>query len=130
MMKRWLWLLLIMTGVWMLTVGMAFGEPKTIATNEVKHYVGQEVTVCGIIHSALCTTEKGKASYLNLDAPYPNEPFMVAIAGESCAALNLDLLKKGTKVCVTGKVELTEKRKVPCIKMTDIKNLKIVRPQK
>jgi hypothetical protein len=130
MMKRWLWLLAIMTGIWILTMGPAFGEPKTITTKEVKKHVGQEVTVCGTIHSALCTTDKGKASYFNLDAPFPHEPFMVSIRGEDCAALNLDLLKKGTKICVTGKVELTEKRKVPHIKLTEIKNLKIVRPQK
>lgn len=125
----WRWAALAAGVAWLWSAGLAFGASKTITPEEAGKYVGQEVTVCGTIHSALCTTEKGKASYLNLNAPYPHEPFMVAIAGEDCAKLNLDLLKKGTKVCVTGVVELTETRKVPCIKLTDINKLKIVRPQ-
>uniref|UniRef100_A0A7C5AM49 DNA-binding protein n=1 Tax=Desulfobacca acetoxidans TaxID=60893 RepID=A0A7C5AM49_9BACT len=131
MRKNWLGLLVVTTTVAGLFLGggPAVSATKTITPEEAGNYVGQEVTVCGTIHSALCTTEKGKASYLNLNAPYPKEPFMVAIPGEDCAKLNLDLLRKGTKVCVTGVVELTETRKVPCIKLTDIKNLKIVRPQ-
>lgn len=131
MQKGRLWrVVVVLTGLlWLWYGGVALSAPKTITPEEASKYVGQEVTVCGTIHSALCTTEKGKASYLNLNAPYPKEPFMVAISGEECAKLNLDLLKKGTKVCVTGVVELTETRKVPCIKVTDINQVKIVRPQ-
>jgi hypothetical protein len=88
---------------------------ETVSTKDAAKYVGKTVTVVGTVASTLCTNEKGKSSYINLDRPYPDDPFVVRIAGEHCDQMDQAIFKKGTKINVTGEVNLTEKTKKPYI---------------
>jgi hypothetical protein len=127
MRKRIIGIAVLTTVFSLLVGGMALAAE--IATKDAAKYVGQKVTVKGTIASALCTTEKGKSSYLNLDAPFPQDPFVVRIAGEDCQKLNLDLYKKGTPIAVTGTVEMTPSKK-PYIQVTDQAQIVVKRPEK
>jgi hypothetical protein len=98
---------------------------ETVSTKDAAKYVGKTVTVAGAVASALCTNEKGKSSYINLDQPYPNDPFVVRIAGEDCSKMDQAIFKKGTKINVTGEVNLTEKTKKPYIVVNDPAQIKI-----
>jgi len=98
---------------------------ETISTKDAVKYVGKTVTVAGAVASALCTNEKGKSSYINLDRPYPDDPFVVRIAGEDCNKMDQAIFKKGTKINVTGEVNLTEKTKKPYIVVNDPAQIKV-----
>lgn len=115
----------------LITSGFADAQQvvPSITAKEAAKYAGKKVTVCGTIKSALCTTEKGQSSYLNLDAPYPQDPFAVRIAGEDCQKMNLDLYKKGTNICVTGVVELSPQKK-PYIQVTEASQIQVKRREK
>ena len=107
--RMFLWFTVISLALLMSLVPALAGE--TVAAKDAAKYAGKTVTVVGTVASALCTQEKGKSSYINLEQPYPNDPFVVRISGEDCAKMDQAIFKKGIKISVTGEVNLAEKTK-------------------
>ena len=55
---------------------------ERISPSEAKNYVGKSVTVCGKVAStAYATQAAGRPTFINLERPYPNQPFNVVIWG-------------------------------------------------
>ena len=124
MSKRMFWWFTVVSLALVMSVAPALAG-ETVAAKDAAKYVGKKVTVVGTVASSLCTQEKGKASYINLDQPYPKDPFMVRVSGEDCAKMDQGIFKKGTKISVTGEVNLTEKTKKAYMLVTDPAQVKI-----
>jgi len=86
-------------------VGVAAAPPRVSASDASAH-VGRLVTVCGLVASARHLADGNRMTFLNLDAPYPRQPFTIVIRAADRAAFGApeeELLDK--RVCVTGTVE-------------------------
>lgn len=81
----------------------------TLTTKEAIDHIGHTSTVCGVVAGTrfLESTER-KLTLLNLDAPFPNQPFDVVIefADRAKFAEPPDVFFKGKKICVTGLIEI------------------------
>ena len=118
--KQWTWTLRggsrMPLAAWVLAVGLLVGpidhvaraDSTTITPAAAINYVGQTVTVCGVVASANYAQQvKRQPTFLNLDKPYPNQIFTALIWGSNRAAFSYapeSLM--GRKICVTGQVEL------------------------
>jgi len=118
----------VLIGVLALACSLVSGqESKTnaaspkIPASEAKEHVNSEATVSGKVIE-LYKTEK--LVRLNLDKPFPNQPFTVVIFGTKTNLFpDLDKLK-GKTIEVTGKI--TEYHEQPQIILVTTNQLKIV----
>jgi len=95
--------------------------PAKIPASEAKEHVNAETIVSGKVIE-LYKTEK--LVRINLDKPFPNQPFTVVIFGTKTNLFpDLDKLK-GKTIEVTGKI--TEYREQPQIILVSTNQLKIV----
>ena len=95
--------------------------PPKIPASEAKEHVNSEATVSGKVIELHKTA---KLVQLNLDKPFPNQPFTVVIfATKTNLFSDLDKLK-GKTIEVTGKI--TEYRDQPQIILSSTNQLKIV----
>ncbi|HEU4387116.1 MAG TPA: DNA-binding protein, partial [Blastocatellia bacterium] len=70
-------------------------------------YVGKSAAVCGLVASAAyAVANLGTPTYLNLDKPYPNQPFTVIIWGEKRNKFPTppETAYNGKRICVTGTI--------------------------
>ena len=66
-----------------LLVPVALFAQERIKPADAAKYVGKTATVCGLVASAAyAVANLGTPTYLNLDKPYPNQPFTVIIWGD------------------------------------------------
>lgn len=82
--------------------------PPRISAAEAKEHIGREATVCGVVVSArYAASIRGQPTFLNLDKPYPNQPFTVVIWGQHRAkfAQPPDRAYREKRVCVSGTIE-------------------------
>ena len=111
-----------------LTYGVVSGQesktnaiPPKIPASEAKEHVNSEATVSGKVIELHKTA---KLVQLNLDKPFPNQPFTVVIFGTKTNLFpDLDKLK-GKTIEVTGKI--TEYHEQPQIILATTNQLKIV----
>ena len=95
--------------------------PAKIPASEAKEHVNAEAIVSGKVIE-LYKTEK--LVRINLDKPFPNQPFTVVIFGNKTNLFpDLDKLK-GKTIEVTGKI--TEYREQPQIILVSTNQLKVV----
>ncbi len=95
--------------------------PAKIPASEAKEHVNAEAIVSGKVIE-LYKTEK--LVRINLDKPFPNQPFTVVIFGNKTNLFSdLDKLK-GNTIEVTGKI--TEYREQPQIILVSTNQLKVV----
>jgi hypothetical protein len=81
-------------------------QAQPIPAMEAAKHVGERATVCGKVaseHSA--TSSRGAPTFINLDAPYPNQVFTILIWGEDRQRIG-DLPADGTRACATGPIQL------------------------
>ena len=80
---------------------------QPITTAQAKNHIGETAMVCGKVVSARYATEsRGLPTFLNLDKPYPNQPFTVVIWGSNRAAFGKPEKEyDGKDICVTGKID-------------------------
>ena len=58
----------------------SIGQAQTLTASQAKAHVGENATVCGTVageHTA--TRSRGEPTFINLDAPYPNQIFTILI---------------------------------------------------
>ena len=80
---------------------------ERISPAEAKKYVGKFVTVCGkVVSAAYATNAAGRPTFINLERPYPNQPFNVVIWGAERGNFSPPPEKAydGKKICVSGEV--------------------------
>jgi micrococcal nuclease len=80
---------------------------KRLTPSEAAGHLGEVAIVCGVVASAKQATNVGGApTFLNLDRPYPDQPFTIVIWGTDRGAFGKpESTYAGETVCVTGKIE-------------------------
>lgn len=97
----------------LLSLGIALAPTvaQPISASNAKSHVGEAATVCGTVASErTATTSRGKPTFINLDAPYPNQIFTILIWGENRMRFGA-LPQRGSRTCATGTIQ--EYRGVP-----------------
>jgi hypothetical protein len=75
-------------------VGLCHAAPFTLTAEEAKAHIGENATVCGIVAGVhYAATSKGQPTFVNLDKPYPDQPFTILIWGDDLAKFNPKLIK-------------------------------------
>ena len=121
----------VVIGLVALTCGVVSGQesktnaiPSKIPASEAKDHVNSEATVSGKVVELHKTA---RLITLNVDKPFPNQPFTVVIFGTKTNLFpDLDNLK-GKMIEVTGKI--TEYRDQPQIILNNTNQLKVVEIQ-
>ena len=80
-------------------------KAQEIAAADAKDHIGEKATVCGKVASErTATASKGQPTFINLDAPYPNQVFTILIWGEDRTKVGT-LPSSGSRVCASGTIE-------------------------
>jgi hypothetical protein len=81
---------------------------QRLTAAEANAHVGEQATVCGSVagvHHAV--SSKGQPTFINLDKPYPNQLFQIAIFGSDLPKFaNPEQKYGGKRVCVTGAIKV------------------------
>lgn len=88
--------------------GSEAGEPPRVPAAQAAHHVGEVAQVCGHVASAAYfASVKGGPTFLNLERPYPDQPFTVVIWGSNRSRFEAppERLFDGKSICVTGRIE-------------------------
>jgi hypothetical protein len=110
--------------------GSEAAEPSRIPAAEAAHHVGEVAQVCGHVASAAYfASVKGGPTFLNLERPYPDQPFTVVIWGTSRSRFEgpPERLFDGKSICVTGRIETY--RGKPQIVVEDSDQIVITSPE-
>lgn len=95
----------------LISTASLFGRAQTISATDAKNHIGERATVCGkVVSERTAMHSRGTPTFINLDAPYPNQVFTILVWGddrEKVGALPIE----GSRVCATGTVQ--EYRGVP-----------------
>ena len=78
---------------------------RTLTAAEAKDHVGETGTVCDVVASTHhAQRSRGRPTFLNLGAPYPNPLFTVVIWEEARASFPAppEVAYSGKRVCVSG----------------------------
>jgi hypothetical protein len=83
------------------------GQSKKLTTTEAKDHIGEQATVCGRVASGrYAATTRGKPTFLDLDKPYPGQPFTVLIWGENRAKFGApEETYRNKNICVTARIQ-------------------------
>jgi hypothetical protein len=91
---------------------LAFGSrgfsQETITPADAIKYIGKEVTVCGQIYGGkFLDKAKNSPTFLNMGAPYPDQPLTIVIWGEVRKTFSYkpEVQLNNKTVCITGKIE-------------------------
>lgn len=88
--------------------GVGAEDPARISAAEAAQHVGEVAEVCGRVASAAhIAAVKGQPTFLNLDRPYPDQPFNVVIWGSARSRFDTppERAFDGKEICVTGLIE-------------------------
>ena len=79
----------------------------TLSTAQASRHVGETATVCGVVAGTKYAERvKGAPTFINLDAPYPNQVFTALIWGESRHKFSLPPELTRGRICVTGQISI------------------------
>lgn len=95
-----------------------------LSPEEAHNHVGENVCICGVAVSAHYDPYyESQPTFLNLDKPYPNQPFTAVIFGSDRSKFEEpERTFRGKHVCVTGEIQLY--RQKPEIIVHDPEQLK------
>ena len=116
-----------MRSVYALLVVVAFATSARAAgplsAKDAADHIGETAKVCGTVASTnFASKSKRQPTFLNLDAPYPNQIFTVVIWGSDRPKFGTpEVSLMGKKVCATGAIR--EYRGKPEIVATDPEQL-------
>jgi hypothetical protein len=80
----------------------SIAQAQTLTASQAKDHEGQKATVCGTVASEHTSTRAyGQPTFINLDAPYPNQLFTILVWGDDRANIG-SLPSTGSRVCATG----------------------------
>ena len=79
-------------------------DAASVGPKEAAGLVGETATVCGVVASAKFAADlRLQPTFLNLDKPYPDQPFTVVIFGDDRAKFGTpETSLRGKRICVTG----------------------------
>ena len=83
----------------------SIGQAKTLTAAQAKIHVGENATVCGTISDRhIATHSQGIPTFIDLEKPYPNQPFTVVVWARDKATIGT--LPSTGQFCVTGQISL------------------------
>ncbi len=78
---------------------------QSVKIADAKNHLGETQTVCGkVVSEWKATSSTGTPTFINLDAPYPNQTFKIVIWQEDLQDIG-PLPAQGSRVCATGKLQ-------------------------
>jgi hypothetical protein len=79
-----------------------------LSPEEANTHVGEDTCVCGVVASThYAPNSKSQPTFLNLDKPYPNQPFTAVIFGDDRPKFGEpERALQGKHICVTGEIQL------------------------
>jgi hypothetical protein len=90
----------------LLALSQAASAANTLTADEAKNHIGETATVCGVVSGThYAASSKGSPTFVNVGAPYPNQPFTILIWGEDLAKFSpKPSTWDGKRVCATGQI--------------------------
>lgn len=99
-MKALRWLVLPL-----LALALVSSDAQSISAADAKNHIGKQETVCGkIVSEHTASGSRGMPTFINLDAPYPDEVFTIVIWERDRARVGA-MPKEGSRTCATGIVQ-------------------------
>ena len=97
-MKKFLSILLLFSGILF---------ASSLTTSQARLHIGENATVCGkAVSGYYAKRTYGKPTFINLDKPYPNQPFTIVIWDENREKFNNpERAYNGRTVCVSGYID-------------------------
>lgn len=115
----------VLVVLFLLTQGVFAQE--LLQTHEISDKVGQTQTVCGVVAGSYLAKNVDKTPYyINIDAAWPESPFLLVSGGQGVNRLPMESLKVGQPVCATGMIESSPRSGKPYILVMDAAQLKMV----
>jgi hypothetical protein len=76
--------------------------PQQLTAAQAKNHEGETATVCGVVASEhTASSSRGRPTFINLDAPYPNQVFTILVWGEDRRNIGA-LPQSNSRICVAG----------------------------
>ena len=97
-----------------------YRDVPTVRAQEARALVGERAVVCGrVVNAVFASTTGGQPTFMNLDRPYPDQPFDAVIWGRDRQRFPRppEIHYQGENVCVMG--EVTEHQGVPRIEVRE-----------
>ena len=116
------------TALLLMTLFCLPARSQTIRPDQAKDYVNQNVRVCGAIDGYYLDTRSSKQpTFLDMGAPYPDQPLVIVVWGDERSHFSYPLESlKGKSICVSGLVRLY--RGKPEIVVSDEKQISLQTP--
>ena len=78
-----------------------------LGAREASRHIGERAVVCGVVAGSYYGRRiRGSPTFLNLDAPYPHQPFTVLIWGRDRHRFGAPERKlRGRRICVRGRID-------------------------
>jgi len=109
----------VVLAVWLATFAAAYAGVPRLQSYQAKNHFRETATVCGLVVSTkYAESSRRSPTFLDLDNPYPREPFTIVIWGTDRAKFGTpEATYAGKRVCVTGTIH--DYRGTPEIVATD-----------
>ena len=80
---------------------IAIGQAETLTTAQARAHDGDTATVCVVMASEhVAESSRGKRTFINLDAPFPNQVFTILVWDED--RQNVGALPRSGRLCASG----------------------------
>jgi hypothetical protein len=87
----------------MLLLWASLGQAQTLTATQASIHVGENATVCGTISDRhVATHSQGMPTFIDLEKPYPNQPFTILVWARDKAKVGS--LPMAGQFCVTGQI--------------------------
>jgi DNA/RNA endonuclease YhcR with UshA esterase domain len=89
------------------TFGTAYAGVPRLLSYQAKNHFRETATVCGLVVSTkYVESSRRSPTFLDLDNPYPRQPFTIVIWGDDRAKFGTpEATYANKRVCVTGTIE-------------------------
>src|SRR5262245_10743731 len=93
--------------MWLATFAAAYAGVPRLQSYQAKNHFRETPTVCGVVVSTKYSESSRRSpTFLDLDNPYPREPFTIVIWGADRAKFGApEATYAGKRVCVTGAIQ-------------------------
>ena len=91
----------------LVALAAAYAGTPRLLSYQAKNHFREKATVCGLVVSTKYAEASHRSpTFLNLDNPYPQQPFTIVIWGDDRAKFRTpEVTYAGKRVCVTGIIE-------------------------
>ena len=89
----------------LISAASLIGRAQTISATDAKNHIGERATVCGkVVSERTAMRSRGAPTFINLDAPYPNQVFTILVWGDDRDKVG-ELPTEGNRICAAGTIQ-------------------------